>query len=61
MKVTEKNYSVLVSTPMGVDFVVMSFYMDVQPLATHNAARPFCERVICIHVVSKHLFFAHMS
>ena len=26
------------STPMGVDYVVFWFDMEVQPLATHNAA-----------------------
>ena len=26
------------STPMGVDYVVIGFDMEVQPLATHNAA-----------------------
>ena len=26
------------STPMGVDFVVIGFDMEVQPLVTHNAA-----------------------
>ena len=34
----KKNYSLLLSTPMGVDFVEISFDMDVQPLASHNAA-----------------------
>ena len=33
-----KNYSVLLSMPMGVDYVVIGFDMEVQPLATHNAA-----------------------
>ena len=28
----------LLSTPMGVDYVVIRFDMDVQPLVTHNAA-----------------------
>ena len=27
----------LLSTPMGVDYVVIGFDMEVQPLATHNA------------------------
>ena len=26
----------LLSTPMGVDYVVIGFYMEVQPLVTHN-------------------------
>ena len=28
----------LLSTPMGVDYAVIGFDMDVQPLVTHNAA-----------------------
>ena len=28
----------LLSTPMGVDYVVIRFDMEVQPLVTHNAA-----------------------
>ena len=28
----------LLSTPMGVDYVVIGFDMEVQPLVTHNAA-----------------------
>ena len=28
----------LLSTLMGVDYVVIGFDMEVQPLATHNAA-----------------------
>ena len=28
----------LLSTPMGVDYVVTGFDMEVQPLVTHNAA-----------------------
>ena len=39
---------------MGVDYVVIGFDMEVQPLATHNAARPLCMRAICIDVVSNH-------
>ena len=27
----------LISTPMGVDYVVIGFDMEVQPLLTHNA------------------------
>ena len=33
---------------MGVDYVVIGFDMEVQPLVTHNAARPFCVSAICI-------------
>ena len=32
------NYRTLLSTPMGVDYVVIGFDMEVQPLVTHNAA-----------------------
>ena len=28
----------LLSTPMGIDYVVIGFDMEVQPLVTHNAA-----------------------
>ena len=28
----------ILSTPMGVDYVVIGFDMEVQPLVTHNAA-----------------------
>ena len=28
----------LLSTPMGVDYVVIGFDMEVQPLVTHNSA-----------------------
>ena len=28
----------LLSTPMGVDYIVIGFDMEVQPLVTHNAA-----------------------
>ena len=28
------------STPMGVDYVVIGFDMEVQPLVTHNAVWP---------------------
>ena len=31
------SYSLL-STPMGVDYVVIGFDMEAQPLVTHNAA-----------------------
>ena len=50
----------LLSTPMGVDYVVIGFDMEVQPLVTHNAAWPFCVSAICIDVVSNHLLFPHM-
>ena len=50
----------LLSTPMGVDYVVIGFDMEVQPLVTHNAARPLCLSGICIDVVSNRLLFAHM-
>ena len=32
------SWRLLLSTPMGIDYVVIGFDMDVQPLATHNAA-----------------------
>ena len=38
---------------MRIDHEVIGFDMEVQPLATHNAARPFCVSAICIDVVSK--------
>ena len=50
----------LLSTPMGIDYVVIGFDMEVQPLVTHNAARPLCVSAICIDVVSNHWLFAHM-
>ena len=33
------NYFIppLLSTPLGVDYVVIGFDMEVQPLVTHNA------------------------
>ena len=52
--------AVLLSTPMGVDYEVSVFDMEVQPLVTHNAAWPLCMSAICIDVVSNHLLFAHM-
>ena len=33
-----KCFLLLLSTPMGVDNVVIGFDMEVQPLVTHNAA-----------------------
>ena len=32
------EYEHSLSTPMGVDYVVIGFDMEVQPLVTHNAA-----------------------
>ena len=32
------NNFIALSTPMGVDYVVIGFDVEVQPLATHNAA-----------------------
>ena len=32
------HYACFLSTPMGVDYVVIGFDMEVQPLVTHNAA-----------------------
>ena len=32
------NCSQLLSAPMGIDYVVIGFNMEVQPLVTHNAA-----------------------
>ena len=42
--------SSFLSTPMGIDYVVIGFDMEVQPLGIHNAASPLCsvcER--CLH------------
>ena len=33
---------------MGVDYVVIGFDMEVQPLVTHKAACPLCVSAICI-------------
>ena len=38
--------------PMGVDYVVIGFDMEVQPLVTHNAARHLCSVTIGINVVN---------
>ena len=46
--------------PMGVDYVVIGFEMEVQPFVTHKAAWPLRVSAICIDVVSNHLLFAHM-
>ena len=32
------------STPMGVDYVVIGFDMEVQPSVTHNAADRYLQR-----------------
>ena len=50
----------LLSTPVGVDCIVIGFDMEVQPLVSHNAALPVCVSAICIDVVSNYLLFAHM-
>ena len=47
-------------TPMGVDYVVIGFDMEVQPLVTHNAASPFCVSAICLDVVNNPLLSVHM-
>ena len=47
--------NLLLSTPMGVNYVVIGFDMEVQPLVTQNAAWPFCVSAICIDVMSNHL------
>ena len=55
---------------MGVDYVVIGFDMEVQPLVTHNAARPLRERylhrsfayaksAVGIDVMSIHKLFAY--
>ena len=37
----------LLSMPMGIDYLVIGFDMEVQPLVSHNAARPlFCGRCL---------------
>ena len=54
-----EHLSSLLSTPMGVDYVVIGFDMEVQPLVTHNAAWPFCVSAVWIDVVSNHLLFAY--
>ena len=38
----------LLSMPMGVDYVVIGFDMEVQPLVTHNAAWPLWVSAIYI-------------
>ena len=40
---------------MGVDYVVIGFDMEVQPLITHNAAWPLCVSAFCID----HLHMPH--
>ena len=32
----------LLSMSLGVDYLVIAFDMEIQPLVTHNAARPLC-------------------
>ena len=59
-KFQETNQQPLLSTPMGVDYVVIGFDMEVQPLVIHNAAWHLCVSAICIDVVSNQLLFAHM-
>ena len=61
----------LLSTPMGVDYVVIGFDMEVQPLVTHNAALTFmrerylhrsfayAKSAVGIDVVSVHKLFAY--
>ena len=46
--------------PLGVDYVVTGFDMEVQPLVTHNVVWPLYMSAIRIDVVSNHLLFAHM-
>ena len=46
--------------PMGVDYVVIGFDMEVQPLVSHSAASPLCVSATCIDFVSNHLLFKHM-
>ena len=41
----------LLSKPMGADYVVISFNMEVQPLVIHNAVLSLCVSAICIDVV----------
>ena len=45
------------STPVGVDYVVIGFDMEVQPLVIHNAARPlflYFMSTICVSVVNRY-------
>ena len=45
---------------MGIDYVVIGFDMEIQPLVTHNATWPLCSvhaygvSAICIDVMSSH-------
>ena len=55
-----EGVNLLLSMPMGVDYVVIGFDIEVQPLVTHNAAWPFCMSAVSIDVMSNHLLFAHM-
>ena len=51
---------------MGVDYVVIGFDMEIQPLVTHNAAWPLCSAhtydlsAIRIDVVCSHKLLAQM-
>ena len=38
LKMAGKKKYVKLSTPMGVDYVVIGFDMEVQPFVSHNAA-----------------------
>ena len=49
---------------MGVDYVVIGFDMEVQPLVTHNACsltfRLYGMSAVCIDIVNRQRLFAHM-
>ena len=51
---------------MGVDYVIIGFDMEIQPLVTHNAAWPLCSArayglsAIHIDVVCSHKLLAQM-
>ena len=48
--------------PMGVNYLVIAFDLEVQPFVTHNAACPlgiWCEH--CSYVVSSHNLFAQYA
>ena len=47
------------ATPMGEDYVVIGFDMEIQPLVTHNAACPLCVSAVGIYVMSVHKLFAY--
>ena len=50
----------LLSMPRGVDYEVIGFGMEVQPLFTYNEAWPLCSvraygaSAVCIDIVSSH-------